>query len=137
MSALCVQLFTFLKTANGAIYRPARIRQNIRDHVDSPSSPLIVKTNNVTAVLGYPVFFDPEWSMLWETLKPYYPDPATFIPKISGIIIAWCDAFIFWLENEDNEKAVERVLDILKGTSRLNLLLEVGLQSLPGLLFLR
>jgi hypothetical protein len=69
-------------------------------------------------------------------LKPYYADPATFIPKISGIIIAWCDAFVLWLENEDNEKAVERVLDILKGACRLNLWIEVSLQSLPGLLCL-
>jgi hypothetical protein len=93
--------------------------------VDSPSSQLVGKTKALTATLGYPVFLDPEWTMLWETLKPYHQDPATFVPNVSGTIIAWCDAFTLWLENDENEKAVEKLLDALKGTNRLKLLLEV------------
>jgi hypothetical protein len=79
----------------------------------------------LSETLGYPVFFDPEWPMLWDTLKPYYPDQATFIPKISETVVAWCDAFTSWLESEDNEADVEKLLDLLKNGSRLKLMLEV------------
>lgn len=113
-------------------HRPVRIRQNIRDLVDGPSSQLVAKTKALTATLGYPVILEPEWTMLWETLKPYYHDPETFIPSISAIVIAWCDAFTSWLESDENEVAVEKLLDALKNTNRLKLLLEVRCMALSG-----
>jgi len=76
---------------------------------------LALKTKALTTTLGYPIVLDPEWSMLWESLKPSYPDPSTFIPTISNTLIAWCDCFTSWLENEDNEEAIEKFLDGLKG----------------------
>jgi hypothetical protein len=83
----------------------------------------------LTDTLGYPVVFDPEWSMLWESLKSHYPDPATFIPSITAVVIAWCDAFTAWMEAEESEELVEKLLDILKGERRLALFLEVRLGS--------
>lgn len=64
--------------------------------------------------------------MLWDTLKPYYPDQATFVPKISETVVAWCNAFTSWLESENNETEVEKLLDLLKNGSRLKLFLEAS-----------
>jgi hypothetical protein len=63
--------------------------------------------------------------MLWSTLKPYYPDPATFIPSMVIILKAWVEAFTTWLEDEGNEEAVDRMLGALKSVQGLMLALEV------------
>ncbi|CZR61868.1 uncharacterized protein PAC_11765 [Phialocephala subalpina] len=105
---------------------PTRIRQNIRDHITSPTCPLILKTTSVTTTLGYPVTLDPEWTMLWKTLQAYYPDSSTFVPTIASTIITWCDALMSWLESEENEEDVEKLLEALKARSRLELCLEIS-----------
>jgi hypothetical protein len=63
--------------------------------------------------------------MLWSTLKPYYPDPGTFIPSMVIILKAWVEAFTTWLEDEGNEEAVDRMLGALKDVQGLMLALEV------------
>ena len=63
--------------------------------------------------------------MLWTSVKEYYPDQTTFIPNISTIVIAWCEAFSTWLENDENSEGVERMLDALKTTNGVKLVLEV------------
>ncbi|KAF8865681.1 hypothetical protein BDZ45DRAFT_418253 [Acephala macrosclerotiorum] len=105
---------------------PTRIRQNIRDHITSPTCPLVLKTNAVTATLGYPINVDPEWTMLWKTLQAYYPDSSTFVPTIASTIITWCDALTAWLESEENEEMVEQLLDGLKKRARVELMLEIS-----------
>jgi len=107
------------------IYRPIALRQGIRDHVESPSSELAVQFKSLEESVGYPVVFDPDWSMIWEILKPNYPDQATFIPSIAGIVCGWCKAIADWIEDSE-------VLDDFGGflallNERLKLLLEVGL----------
>lgn len=79
----------------------------------------------MTATLGYPIRFDPEWIMLWKSLQEFYPDQSTFVPTIATTIITWCDAFTTWLETDENEEQVERMLDGLKARSGLTLVLEV------------
>ena len=86
---------------------------------------MVHKINAVTATLGYPIAFDPEWSMLWKTLQPYYPDSSIFVPTIATTIITWCDAFTSWLESDENEENVEQLLDALKARAKVNLMLEV------------
>jgi hypothetical protein len=107
------------------VLRATRIRQNIRDHIESPQSPLVLKKEAVKEVLGYPVTLDPEWLMLWKTLQAFYPDNATFVPSIATVIINWCDAFMSWLESEENEDTVEKLLDALTHVNRLDLMIEV------------
>jgi hypothetical protein len=63
--------------------------------------------------------------MLWSTLKPYYPDPGTFIPSMVIILKAWVEAFTTWLEDGGNGEAVDRMLGALKGVQGLMLALEV------------
>ncbi|KIM94338.1 hypothetical protein OIDMADRAFT_184416 [Oidiodendron maius Zn] len=105
---------------------PVRIRQNIRDHITSPQSPVSLKFKSVSTILGYPVNFDPEWPILWAISKEHYPDPATFVPTLATVLTAWCDAFISWLENPDNEETVDILLDKLKEVGRFELVLNTS-----------
>jgi hypothetical protein len=86
-----------------------------------------LKFKSVSTILGYPVNFDPEWPILWAISKEHYPDPATFVPTLATVLIAWCDAFIPWLENSDNEETVDILLDKLKEVGRFELVLNVPL----------
>ena len=65
--------------------------------------------------------------MLWKTLQVHYPDSSAFVPDISTTILAWCDAFLLWLENSENEEHVESLLELLKEQSRVEIVLEVSL----------
>lgn len=73
--------------------------------------------------------------MIWEELKAFYPDPAIFIPNTSGVVVAWCDALAAWLDSEENEGVVEKLLDSLSRETRLKLFLEVN--TSPTLHFAR
>lgn len=64
--------------------------------------------------------------MLWSTLQPYYPDQATFIPAVASVLITFFEYFTLWLESEENEAAVECMLDELKPMGRLKFTLEVS-----------
>ncbi|PVH78323.1 hypothetical protein DL98DRAFT_635759 [Cadophora sp. DSE1049] len=108
---------------------PTRIRQNIRDHFTSPTCPLLAKTTDLTTTLGYPTSIDPEWTMLWKSLQAHYPDSSLFVPDITTAILAWCDAFLLWLENNENEEHVESLLELLKSRSRVEIVLEVSTTS--------
>jgi hypothetical protein len=63
--------------------------------------------------------------MLWKNLQIYYPDPSTFVPGIAQVIIMWCNAMIAWLESDDNEEQVDKMLDGLKARGRLDIAIEV------------
>ncbi|PMD49004.1 hypothetical protein L207DRAFT_560531 [Hyaloscypha variabilis F] len=108
---------------------PTRIRQNVRDHITSPNSPFVLKTTALTKILGYPITLDPEWAMLWKTLQVSYPDNSTFVPSIATVIVTWCDAFTAWLEGEENEEPVEKLLDALKSRNRLEIVIEISSTS--------
>ncbi|KAE9376474.1 hypothetical protein N431DRAFT_542103 [Stipitochalara longipes BDJ] len=108
---------------------PTRIRQNVRDHITSPTSPLVLKTTALTKNLGYPITLDPEWAMLWKTLQVSYPDNSTFVPSVATVVITWCDAFTTWLEDEENEEPVEKLLDALKSKNRLEIVIEISMTS--------
>jgi hypothetical protein len=63
--------------------------------------------------------------MVWGTVEEFYPDASTFIPSVATVVIAWCDAFTSWVEDDSNEENADRVLEHLKGVGRLELNLEV------------
>lgn len=95
-------------------FRPLRLRSNIRDLVASPTSSVAIRIADLGKTIGYPISLDPEWSILWAALQPYYVDPATFIPNIASVLVSWCDVFTAWLEAEENEEGVERLLEEMK-----------------------
>jgi hypothetical protein len=65
--------------------------------------------------------------MLWKTLQVFYPDNSTFVPSVAKVITTWCDAFTSWLESDENEEPVEKLLDALKSRTRLEIVMEVRL----------
>jgi hypothetical protein len=67
--------------------------------------------------------------MLWKNLQIYYPDPSTFVPGIAQVIIMWCDAMAAWLESDDNEDQVDKMLDGLKARGKLDIAIEVCTQT--------
>lgn len=42
-------------------------------------------------IIGLKVSCNPEWDMLWTELGTKFPDKATFVPNIAGVITAWCE----------------------------------------------
>jgi hypothetical protein len=91
-----------------------RVRQNIRDEVEAPTSTTSVQIKSLINILESPIVFDPEWLMVWDTLKIHCHDTSGFIPSITGIMIAWCDAYRSWLEREIKEDIVEKFLETEK-----------------------
>ncbi|KAL5314135.1 hypothetical protein ACEPPN_018559 [Leptodophora sp. 'Broadleaf-Isolate-01'] len=67
--------------------------------------------------------------MLWKSLQAHYPDSSTFVPDVASTILAWCDAFLSWLENNENEAHVETLLDFLQSKSRVEISLEISTAS--------
>jgi len=87
------------------------------------------RSAEVKKILGFPIDFDPEWPQLWSILQPHFSDTSTFVPHISEVIVAWCDAFLLWLKDDSNEEAVEQLLEEIK-YERVPLYLEVGSTSM-------
>lgn len=105
-----------------------RLRSNIRDLITSPTSDVATRTASLGKTIGYPVSLDPEWPILWAALQPYYADSATFIPTIANVIASWCDVFSTWLEAEENEDGVEKLLEEMKPSVKV--VVEVSHRSL-------
>ncbi|KAH6673495.1 hypothetical protein B0J14DRAFT_638516 [Halenospora varia] len=108
---------------------PIRIKQNVRDHFTSADTPLNAATTKLEGVLGYPIFLDPEWAMLWKTLQEFFPDNSTFVPGIVSIVITWCEAFNSWLEDDKNQEQVDELLESMKSRARLEIVLEISEKS--------
>jgi hypothetical protein len=64
--------------------------------------------------------------MLWTELKPYHPDPSTFVPSVCAVVKAWCDALTTLLDDEKNEGWIEKVLEELGKWRSLKLRIEVS-----------
>jgi hypothetical protein len=47
------------------------------------------------------------------------------VPNIVAVVVAWCDAFLPWVERSENEELVDKLLDALKTVGRLELRLNV------------
>lgn len=47
------------------------------------------------------------------------------MPNIVAVVVAWCDAFLPWVERSENEELVDKLLDALKTVGRLELRLNV------------
>jgi hypothetical protein len=62
---------------------------------------------------------------LWSIFETHYQDPGTFVPSVTAVVVAWCDAFGAWLERDENEESVDKLLDYLKTVGRLELILNV------------
>lgn len=117
-----------------AFFRPLRVNRDIRDLVTSPTSAVAIGIASLEKTIGYPVSLDAEWPILWATLQSYYVDPAVFIPSVSSVLVSWCDVFTAWLEAEENEDWVEKLIEEMRPVVKI--VIGVSLRS-PGFLVLR
>ena len=65
--------------------------------------------------------------MLWGELEPAYPDKASFISSVSGVVEAWSDALAGRLEDDRFEEWTEQLLGRLENVSEVKLLVQVSL----------
>ncbi|KAI0397974.1 hypothetical protein F5Y17DRAFT_454557 [Xylariaceae sp. FL0594] len=83
---------------------PLRIQVGIRDSWNAPSSPLQKAIASLKSTLGIAhVNVNPEWSLLLSELEKYYPDKATFVPSIAGVVEAFCAVLAALVEEEDDD----------------------------------
>jgi hypothetical protein len=73
--------------------------------------------------------------MLWGELEPAYPDKASFVSSVSGVIEAWSDALAGRLEDDRFEEWTEQLLGRLENVSEVKLLVQVSLCCLRPIRF--
>lgn len=105
--------------------RPARIKINIRDLWTKDDSKLQKSISELKTLIGYDVHCEPEFALLWTALGKHFPDPGTFIPAISSVVISWCKAMVDLAEDERNAAWTDELLEKLTQTHALKLIIEV------------
>ncbi|KAF9267117.1 hypothetical protein L218DRAFT_1074426 [Marasmius fiardii PR-910] len=103
---------------------PLKIRVDIRDLFDSPSSTVHEAMANLEKILGHQIPAEPEWPALWSTLQPRFPEKSTFVPTIAHYTIGWYERLLGRLENDAYAVWTEQLLSVL-AESRRRLLLKV------------
>ena len=97
---------------------PLKIRVDLRDHWENENSPVQKSIAALSQLLGLPVSINLEASMLWADLENYFPDQATFIPSIAGVVKAWTDCLAARLENDANAAWTEQLLELVNQGGR-------------------
>ena len=87
-------------------FRPLRIRTDIRDIWETPTSEIQVAVKKLSDDLGLPVELRLEWREVLSDLKPHFGEGnlSSVIPTISGCVTAVLDKLGKKLE-DDNEAA--------------------------------
>lgn len=63
--------------------------------------------------------------MLWTELEPKFPDKATFIPNITGVIAAWSEVLGARLEDDKFTEWTEELLGKLESIRSIKLHVQV------------
>jgi hypothetical protein len=71
---------------------------------------------SVKKLLGTSFEVEPEWTILWNALSKHFPDPASFVPVVASMFVAWCKSLIEIAEDERNEDWTDTLLEKLKMT---------------------
>jgi len=79
-----------------------------------------VKTavDSLNKTLGHKISPEVEWSAIWAESKDRFSDKSTFVPTISGFLMAWYERLIARLENDVYSEWTEELLDVLSESSR-------------------
>ena len=119
--------------------RPLKIRTDIRDHFEAPTCVVQQAFKTLESIIGLKVSCNPEWDMLWTELEPKFPDKATFVPNITGVIAAWCEVLGARLEDDKFTGWTEDLLAKLETVRSVKVHVQVRGHSLYGhrLMFFR
>jgi hypothetical protein len=63
--------------------------------------------------------------MLWTELEPRFPDKATFVPNVAGVIAAWCEALGARLEDDRFANWTEDLLGKLESVRSVKIHVQV------------
>jgi hypothetical protein len=77
-------------------------------------------------IIGYEISCFLEWPMLWAELGSNYPDKATFVPNVVGIITAWCDVLSARLEDNRFSTWADELVEKLETVRRIGIHIQVG-----------
>lgn len=114
------------------LYRPTRIKVNIRDLWSKNDSEVQTSIAEVKKLIGHDVSIEPEWQLLWAELQQHYDEDADrFAPDIARAVIAWCRSLCEMAEDDSNEAWTEVLLERLKSVHRLDVLLNVSHKPCP------
>ena len=112
-------------------HSPTRLKVDIRDHWAKEDTRVQSSFAKLSELVGYGISCDPEWPQLWIELKPFFTEPSTFIPIVSGIVAVWCESLYSLLDNEANEDWAEQVIEELSKNRSLKIVLEIRGAGLP------
>ena len=76
-------------------------------------------------IIGYEISCFLEWPMLWAELGSNYPDKATFVPNVVGIITAWCDVLSARLEDNRFSTWADELVEKLETVRRVGIHIQV------------
>jgi len=98
---------------------------DIRDQFESPTCAVRKSIETLEGVIGLKVTCNPEWDMLWAELATSFPDKGTFIPSITGVIMAWCNVLATRLEDDKFASWTEDFLSKLESAGQVKLQVQV------------
>ena len=64
--------------------------------------------------------------MLWTELASNFPDKATFVPSVAGVVEAWCGVLESRLEDDKFASWTEGLMEKLEPVRAIKLYVEVG-----------
>ena len=63
--------------------------------------------------------------MLWTELESKFPDKATFVPNVAGVIAAWCEVLGTRLEDDKFTEWTEDLIGKLESVRSIKLIIQV------------
>jgi hypothetical protein len=102
---------------------------NVRDLWDKPDSDVQLSFGKLQTLIGYEIVLRPEWDLLWNELKPNFPDNAGFVPAIASAVSGWCNALEEIAGDDQNEAWTEELLERVGKSNAVKVVLEVCLRK--------
>lgn len=94
--------------------RPLKIRIGIRDTWNAKDKALQLAVRDLAKILGHRIEPEAEWPALWNSTKTSFPDSSTFVPSIAQIAVTWYRQLATRIEQDDQSKWIEELLENLK-----------------------
>ncbi|TFK32334.1 hypothetical protein BDQ12DRAFT_504936 [Crucibulum laeve] len=95
---------------------PLKIRADIRDLWNSPTSSIQHSVKTLSETLGHKIIPQIQWLTVWTGLKAHFPDKNIFVPTICSTVTAWYDRLLWRLEQEVFSEWTEEFLTLLAVT---------------------
>ena len=111
------------------ISRPIKIRVDIRDHFEAPACAVQKEFKALEDVVGLKVKCNLEWDMLWAELNTSFPDKATFVPNVTGVIAAWCNVLANRLEDDKFTSWTEDLVGKVEAAGAVKLQVQVRISN--------